>query len=223
MKSIKILVSALLLVGTATVATAQDNVGNMPAKVDNTASKSVTFGVKGGVNFANVVGGDENPESRTSFHAGVFTEIPVSDVFSVQVEALYSGQGFDVKNLQGSDGDNAEVQLDYINVPVLAKIYVTKGLSIDVGPQFSYLVNDEFDFNPNSNDGDIDLTNTRFEPNKFDVGVAGGLTFQTEMGLFATGRYTYGFTKLYDTNKSGDIGFDGLHNQVFQISLGYKF
>jgi len=216
MKSIKILVSALLLVGTATVSNAQD-------KVDNSASKSVTFGVKGGVNFANVVGGNESTDSRTSFHAGVFTEIPVSDVFSVQVEALYSGQGFDVKNLQGSDGDNAEVQLDYINVPVLAKIYVTKGLSIDVGPQFSYLINDEFDFNPNSNDGDINLDNTPYEPNKFDVGVAGGLTFQTEMGLFATGRYTYGFTKLYDTNKSGDIGFDGLHNQVFQISLGYKF
>lgn len=215
MKSIKILVSALLLVGTATISNAQD-------KVDNTASKSVTFGVKGGVNFANVVGGNESTDLRTSFHAGVFTEIPVSDVFSVQVEALYSGQGFDL-DFKGPDGDKAEVQLDYINVPVLAKIYVTKGLSIDVGPQFSYLVNDEFDLNPNSNDGDFDLSGTNYEPNKFDVGVAGGLTFQTEMGLFATGRYTYGFTKLYDTNKSGDIGFDGLHNQVFQISLGYKF
>jgi len=215
MKSVKILISALMLVATVAVSTAQD-------KVDNTESKSVTFGVKGGVNFSTVVGGDENPDSRTSFHAGLFTEIPVSDMFSVQLEALYSGQGFDT-DLRGSDGDKAEVQLDYINVPVLAKIYITKGLSVEAGPQFSFLVNDEYDFNPNSNDGDVDLNNTRFEPNKFDFGLAGGLTFQTEMGLFATGRYTYGLTKLYDTDRNGEIGFDGLHNQVFQISLGYKF
>ena len=215
MKSVKILISAFMLVATVAVSTAQD-------KVDNTASKSVTFGVKGGVNFSTVVGGDENPDSRTSFHAGLLTEIPVSDMFSVQLEALYSGQGFDT-DLRGSDGDKAEVQLDYINVPVLAKIYITKGLSIEAGPQFSFLVNDEFDFNPNSNNGDVNLDDTRFEPNKFDFGLAGGLTFQTEMGLFATGRYTYGLTKLYDTDRNGEIGFDGLHNQVFQISLGYKF
>lgn len=215
MKSIKILMSALLMVSTVAVSNAQD-------KVDNAESKSVTFGVKGGVNFSNVIGGDENPDSRTSFHAGLFTEVPVSDMFSVQVEALYSGQGFDL-DFEGPDGDKAEVQLDYISVPVLAKIYVTKGLSIDAGPQFSFLVNDEFDFNPNSNDGDINLEGTAFEPNKFDLGVAGGVTFQTEMGLFASGRYVYGLTKLYDTNRSGEISFDGLHNQVFQISLGYKF
>jgi len=217
MKSIKILMSTLLMVSAVAVSNAQD-------KVDNSQSKSVAFGVKGGVNFSNVVGNDDgSPDSRTSFHAGVFTEVPISDLFSLQVEALYSGQGFDVKNFQGTDGDNAEVQLDYINVPVLAKIYVTKGLSIEAGPQFSFLVNDEFDFNPNSNDGDVDLNGTRFEPNNFDFGLAGGLTFQTEMGLFATGRYTYGLTKLYDTDRNGEIGFDGLHNQVFQISLGYKF
>lgn len=212
MKSVNILVSAMFLAVTA-VASAQD-------KVDNSTSKSVTFGVKGGANFSTVVGGATTPDSRTSFHAGVFTEIPVGDRFSVQVEALYSGQGFDPK-FDGPDNDRAEVQLDYINVPILAKIYVTKGLSIDVGPQVSYLINDELDLNPNSNSGDYDLG--AYEPNKFDVGLAGGLTFQTEMGLFATGRYTYGLTKLYDTNRGADIAFDGLHNQVFQVGLGYKF
>lgn len=211
MKSFKILASALVLTF-ATVATAQD-------KVDNSKSKSISFGVKGGVNFSTVVGGVTTPDSRTSFHAGVFTEIPIADKFSVQVEALYSGQGFDL-DFEGPDNDNAEIQLDYISVPVLARVYIFKGLSIDAGPQISYLINDEFDLNPNSNNGDSALD---YEPNKFDLGLAGGLTLQTEMGLFATGRYTYGLTKLYDTGNGGDIAFDGLHNQVFQISLGYKF
>lgn len=218
MKTIKILMTALLTTTVAAVSNGQ----TVQNEANNKTDKEISFGVKGGVNFSTVTGGDENPDSRTSFHAGALVEVPLSDFFSLQLEALYSGQGFDL-DFEGPDGDKAEVQLDYINVPLLAKIYVVKGLSIDVGPQFSFLVNDEFDLNPNSNDGDIDLEDTALEPNKFDFGLAGGLTFQTDFGLFASGRYTYGLTKLYDTDNSASIAFDGLHNQVFQISLGYKF
>lgn len=186
-------------------------VANAQAEADNTVDKTVSFGVKGGVNFATITGDDiDSPDSRTSFHVGALVEFPISDMFSIQAEALYSGKGFDF-DFEGSDGDKAELQLDYIDVPVLAKIYLTEGLSIELGPQFSFLVNEEFDFNPNSDDGDIDMDDAE----SFDFGVAGGLTFVTNMGLFASGRYTYGLTDVY---KDTDI-----RHSVFQISLGYKF
>ncbi len=207
MKSSSMLLGALLL-GAVTVSAQNE--------ADNSTDKALSFGVKGGVNFATVTGNDDfdSPDSRTSFHVGVVAEMPVSEMFSIQAEALYSGQGFQL-DFDGPDGDKAEFQLDYINVPVLAKIYVTKGLSLEVGPQFSFLVNEEFDINPFSNDGDIDLEDTPLEAEEFDFGVAGGLTFQTEMGFFATGRYTYGLTEIY---KDSD-----LRNSVFQIGVGYKF
>ena len=192
------------------------SVSNAQNEADNSVDEAFSFGVKGGVNFATLSGDDEfdSPDSRTSFHVGLVAEMPISEMFSIQAEALYSGQGAQF-DFDGSDGDKAEFQLDYINVPVLAKIYVTKGLSFEVGPQFSFLVNEEIDLNPNSNDGDLDLEDTDFEAESFDFGVAGGLTFQTEMGIFATGRYTYGLTEIY---KDSDI-----RNSVFQIGIGYKF
>lgn len=209
MKALKLITTGLFLAFTGIVSAQQE--------ATNMNDKTFSFGVKGGVNFATITSGDDDfdsPDSRTSFHVGVLAEMPVSDIFSIQAEALYSGQGFDL-DFEGPDNDNAEVQLDYINVPILAKFYITEGLSIEAGPQFSFLVNEEFDFNPNSNDGDIDLEDTAFEAEEFEFGVAAGITFQTNMGLFASGRYTRGFTDIYN-----DVN---VQNSVFQISVGYKF
>ena len=212
MKSIKILASALLIACTA-AATAQK-------KADNTQSKHVTFGIKGGANFASVDGGEYTPDYRFNFHAGLLAEMPVNDKFSFQVEALYSAQGYKVK-FQGPEREQAEIQLDYISVPVLARVYVIKCLSIDAGPQVNFLVNNSFSLTPNPALGNLNL-NTN-DPNKYEAGIVAGLTFQSQMGLFLSGRYTYALTKVYDTANSQDITFDGLHNQVFQASLGYKF
>lgn len=203
MKLVKGLSTAVLLFSAVTLS-AQE--------ADNTESKAVSFGVKGGVNFSTIKGDDfESPDSRTSFHVGVLTEIPVTDMFSVQAEALYSGQGFEY-DIPGIDGDeHVEYQLDYLNIPVLAKIYATKGLSFEVGPQFGFVVNEEIDSNPTDDPGDTDVNNAE----SFDFSLAGGVSFQTEMGLFATGRYTYGLTDVIE-----DVD---AKNSVFQIGVGYKF
>lgn len=205
MKFLKMITAGTLMLAAITV-NAQE--------ADNTKSKAISFGVKGGVNFATLSGNDfDNPDSRTSFHVGVLGEFPIADIFSLQVEALYSGQGFKYDfdgDLVGGEG-KVEYQLDYVNVPVLAKLYATKGLSFEVGPQFSFKVNEENDSNANSNGGDTPLDNAK----DFEVGVAGGLTFQTEMGLFATGRYIYGVTDIFENSDA--------KNSVFQIGVGYKF
>lgn len=199
-KLFKLLSVSALLLGTVTVSNAQD-------KSSNKQSMTPSFGIKGGVNLATVTGSDfDSPDSRTSFHVGVVGEMPVADILSIQAEVLYSGQGFNFEPIPG--GDKAEFQLDYINVPVLAKVYVFKGLSLEVGPQFGFLVNEKIDFKSGE---DIELDSAK----KFDVGVAGGLTFQTDMGLFASGRYVYGVTDIYDDAN--------IKNSVFQIGLGYKF
>ena len=116
-------------------------------------SELVQVGVKGGLNFANVTGDDVNsPNSRTSFNAGFVAEIPFTERFSLQPEVLYSGQGFDIDqsnqdNFLDNDG-NTEYQLDYIQVPVLAKIYLVEGLSVQAGPQIGFKINEEIDAQP---------------------------------------------------------------------------
>lgn len=208
MKLFKLFTASALMLGTVAVSNAQDN------NASNANSMDVSFGVKGGVNFATVTGDDfDSPNSRTSFHVGLLAEFPLTDMFSIQAEALYSGQGFESNidgGLVGGDG-NIEYQLDYINVPILAKVYVVEGLSLEAGPQFSFKVNEEIDSDPNDDPGDTDLD----EAETFDFGLAGGLTFQTNMGLFATGRYTIGLTDIVQ-----DVD---AKNAVFQLGIGYKF
>lgn len=205
MKLMKLITAGSILL-TAMAANAQE--------ADNTTSRQPSLGVKGGVNFATVTGDDfDSPDSRTSFHVGLVGELPLADILSLQVEALYSGQGFksDIDGgLIGGDG-KVEYQLDYINVPVLAKIYATRGLSFEVGPQFSFKVNEEIDSDATDDGGDFDLN----EAKDFDFGIAGGVTFQTDMGLFATGRYIYGLTEIVEDSD--------VKNSVFQIGIGYKF
>lgn len=71
-------------------------------------TRDIRFGVKGGVNFATVTGDDfDSPDSRTSFHVGLLGEFPVTEMFSVQAEALYSGQGFE-SDITGAGGDKVE-------------------------------------------------------------------------------------------------------------------
>lgn len=208
MKLFKLFTASALMLGTVAVSNAQDN------NASNANSMDVSFGVKGGVNFATISGDDfDSPNSRTSFHVGLLAEFPISPMFSLQAEALYSGQGFESNidgGLVGGDG-NIEYQLDYINVPILAKVYVVEGLSLEAGPQFSFKVNEEIDSDPNDDPGDTDLD----EAETFDFGLAGGLTFQTNMGLFATGRYTIGLTDIVQ-----DVD---AKNAVFQLGIGYKF
>ncbi len=156
----------------------------------------VRFGVKGGVNFSNFNGGVDGIDysGRTGWHAGALVEIGVTENFKIQPEALFTSQGADVDGF-------GDFNLDYISVPVLAKFYiVTDKLSIDVGPQFSFLVNE---------------AEEAFENESFDFALAGGLGLDITDSFFAQARYTIGLT---EASKNAEV-----KNAVFQVSLGYKF
>ena len=145
------------------------------------AQESFQFGVKGGVNFANIAGDDSNdPNSRTAFYAGLVAEFPIAENFSIQPEVIYSAQGATIATIDQDNifdiDDNTEYQLDYIQVPLLAKIYLVDGL---------------------------------------EFGTAAGLEYKFDNGLFIQGRYTRGFTKIYDDVKA--------YNYAIQAGVGFVF
>ena len=159
----------------------------------NAQDKSMSFGVKGGLNMATTTA--EDAKSLLAFHVGGFAEFMLSEKFAVQPELLYSSQGAKV---EGSD----DIKLNYVSVPVLAKFYVLPSiLSLDAGPQFSFLVNDNLD--------------SAVESKSFDMAVAGGLGVNLGKTFFAQARYVVGLT---ETTKDS-----GAKNNVFQLSVGYFF
>ncbi len=188
------------------------------------AQEYVNFGVKGGVNFSTFAGDGiddfDNPNSRTSFNLGLLAEIPLSEKFSLQPEVLYSGQGYDIADRQNAN--NIEYQLDYINVPLLAKYYIAGGLAVEAGPQVAFLANSAVDYNPSADSGDISLNKDQF--NKVGVDLDLGLSYKFNNGFFVNGRYTYGLTDIYDHSFTNNIFSKAdARNSVFQAGIGFLF
>ncbi|MBT8319794.1 MAG: PorT family protein [Gramella sp.] len=171
------------------------------------------FGVKGGVNFTNMTSDEfEDNKSRTGFHLGVLAEIPVSDRFSVQPEVLYSTQGTED---EGSNFTN-EYQLDYIQVPVIAKFYLIDGLALEAGPSFNFLVEEEYNYES----GILDIETDSELASTFEFGGAIGASYKFNNGFFLNGRYTQGFTDAFDSDSFDE---DAINNNGFQLGVGFQF
>jgi len=189
-------------------------------------SKAIQLGAKGGVNLSKLSGDDfDDVDSRTSFNVGLVAEIPISERISFQPEVFYSGQGFDIlerdqDNIFDTD-QNFEYQLDYIQVPLLLKAYLIKGLSVEAGPQFGFKIHEEFDTQPNSDGGDFEIDEDDSYVKDFDTSLALGTSYKFDNGFFLSARYTMGLTSIF----KDDTFFEGVDgkNEVWQFGAGFMF
>ncbi|AWG20132.1 hypothetical protein FFWV33_00655 [Flavobacterium faecale] len=167
----------------------------------NVTAQKIKFGIKGGLNFANISGDNTKDASTvTAFNFGVLSEIPLSDKFSFQPELLYSGQGYSL--------NDKTIALGYLNVPLMGKYYVSKGFSVEAGPQIGYLLS--------AKNESLDIKNSL---KTVDFGVNFGLGYKLENGLNFGARYNMGVSNI---NKS-DYSADKIKNGVLQLSVGYFF
>ncbi len=173
------------------------------------AFSQFSFGVKGGLNLANV--SNSEADTKPGFYAGAFGEYQVSDFFGVAGELLYSIQGAQDK----IDGVKVKQHMNYLNVPVLAKFYIADGLSLDVGPQFGFLMSAKTKGKEGGVSIDVD---TKDEFKSTDVSAGIGLTYNIGR-VMLQGRYNLGLT---DTAKDND-GDDKFKNNVIQLGVGFRF
>jgi len=177
---------------------------------------TIQFGVKGGVNLANITSDDlGDSDQLTSFHLGLFMEIPISERFSFQPEVLYSGQGFSAFNKE------AEYKMDYIQVPLMAKVYIVKGLYAEAGPQFGFKVKEEIDYKPGSEGGEIEINTDDSYIKNFDTNLALGAGYKFDNGLSLSARYNLGLTNIYKDNTL--LQNVDAKNSVWQFGVGFSF
>ncbi|NHN25213.1 PorT family protein [Flavobacterium jejuense] len=171
---------------------------------------SEKFGIKGGLNYSTITKGDfnEGADPRTSYYIGFYGEVPlIRKVLSLQPEIIYSRQGFETNytNLLGNNYKQ-EYRIDYINLPILAKIHIGKVFSVEAGPQFGFKINEKIKSENNST-----LNN---DVNSFDTALAGGVSFNIDDFLISA-RYTYSINEVIKNTDS--------KNSVFQIGIGFNF
>jgi hypothetical protein len=165
------------------------------------------LGVKGGINYANETGtnitvnsSNYKKEAITSYHLGLIAELPLGKKFSLQPELLYSTVGANYKVVDA--GQDFKNDKGYISIPVLAKIYMNKTFSLELGPQASFLLSNKKDFNFN-------------DTKTFDFGLAAGLGIKVTEKIFVQGRYVVGLTEASSQAKA--------KNSVLQVSAGFLF
>ena len=96
-----------------------------------------------GVSIANLTDMKDS-DPRVGLVAGVEGEYQASDIFSVSAGVLYSMQGAkaNIGNLIAATN-----RLDYINVPIMANVYVVKGLAVKLGVQPGFNVSNKLKVN----------------------------------------------------------------------------
>jgi hypothetical protein len=169
------------------------------------AVSAQAFGVRAGVNISTISGDYLDSSTKTGYYAGIYKEIPlVKSLLFIQPELQYSSQGYS-NNL-------GDYTLDYITVPVLAKVYAVKLLSFETGPQFGFKISDKSDSNTPLIDPDFDYET-------FDPAWAFGASLNLPFGLSINGRFISSFNSVF---KEGDYNSQG-KNQVFQIGAAFQF
>jgi hypothetical protein len=172
------------------------------------------WGVKAGPNFASIGGDDtDNLDSRTGFFIGAITECNILDRFALQPELLFSQQG---AKYSESDGYDGEFKLNYLNLPVMGKLYVSDGLFVEAGPQFGLLLSAKDKYNSPGDSGEEDIKD---DLKAFDFGANVGLGYQFDSGLNFGARYNFGIANIQDFT---DSSFKNTNN-VLSLSVGYRF
>ncbi len=177
---------------------------------------ALKYGIKMGVNLSNMsndmtfdptfsIGTGFQIGALINFHWGQRTasSLPGTGLWGLQPELLFSNQV-----IKSGGGD---VKLNYIKVPVMLKVYPLARLSVEVGPEFSYLISSS----PESMK--IDGAIVKVGACKgFNFGAGVGAAYEFNFGLMAGARYSMGFTDLGKNLK-------WKNNSNIQITAGWLF
>lgn len=177
------------------------------AGVDTLKAQSpINFGLRAGLNFANFndLEGDK-PDSRTGIMVGGYLnfKVPMSPV-SIQPEVLYTQKG--------AEEGGATIELDYLEIPVLAKFSFAPGPAtphVYVGPYVGFVLNSEI----SGGGGSVEIDNAQT-----DFGGIVGAGLDINLGvteLNAGARYGFGLSDAFD----GGQGKNGVFSIVVGVAL----
>jgi hypothetical protein len=169
-------------------------------------AQTVQFGIKGGVNIADMkVDDGTDLDARGSFHVGGLAHIHVSRQFAVQPEIYYSGQG--------AKEPGAVYRFNYLNVPVLLQYMTGGGFRLQTGPQLGILLSAK-DEDP----GEGITYDVKNSLNDVDFAWSFGAGYKFPgSGFGIDARYNLGITNISESEVTE------YRNRVFQVGLFYQF
>jgi hypothetical protein len=171
------------------------------------------LGVSGGIDASRMTisGATGGPlKTKSGLTGGIVGEAKFSSLFGIQLEVNYSSQG---TGIVAEDGEQTgSLNLEYLTIPVLAKLYGTPKFSVYAGPQIGFLLKGEQQI---SNQEDSDLKELLKSTDFYAVF---GSEYRFANGIFISGRYHYGLSNIVDS----EIETTRLKNRYFSVRIGYS-
>lgn len=160
-------------------------------------AQGVGVGIKAGANWANQDVTNVDMKSITDYHVGAYVNVNFSEKWGITPEVQYSAYG--------SEWDNVKVDLDYVAIPVMLRFKPISLISLEAGPQFSFLTKANIE-----NVGDV---TDQLKSN--DFGLAFGAGVHLPLGFNAGARYVLGFSDI------SEVSTESIKNRTFQIYVGW--
>jgi len=191
------------------------------ATAQDKGAKKGGFAVKAGANFNYI----DNAADKTGFLVGAWFA-PQSKGFGFRTEFMFSQQAYSYeKNARTGD-----VKLNYIVLPQLMTLNITRFVQLHAGGQLAILLNAKVDSLPSSSSQPAPPQQKIMDVfNRINYGFAGGLEVYPAAGLLVGGRYNLYLNMLDRSNSSSNLPpyvppYDGrLKNGQVQVYLGWRF
>jgi hypothetical protein len=188
------------------------------------AAQQVGGGVKVGVTFSDIPNFDQlldlsaaSTSQRVGWAGGGFLMVRYKNGLAIQPEFLYTQKGVKVQSTGTTIGEDFRVKLDFLDVPVLARYTVGKGIRgyVFAGPSFDFKLSAKVKSSgPGGVEEDISSDVKTFE---FAVVFGGGV----ELGpVLLEARWSEGLTNL-DTASGG--GSPSIKTRTFLVLGGLRF
>jgi len=160
------------------------------------------YGLKAGINFAELFGEDAIPESdrKVGYSFGAYASFKIAKDLKLQPEVIWS--------LQGEKSENkGRYDISYINIPVMLK-WTEGRFYTELGPQLGLLTINTSKSVPE----EIQLSNFEI----FDFSINVGLGYEVFEDLSLGIRYMQGLTNLVqDRNLKNSVIYLGVAYQIF--------
>jgi hypothetical protein len=195
------------------------------------SSAQVKFGVKAGLNLANMTAKDNDQiyskdyKSKAGYHFGVTAEFAVNEKFSIEPALLFSTKGFKLEDTYSGHSYKVTANLNYLEIPINALYKMDLGgtkLFVSAGPYLGYALSGKAKTTSSgSPDEETTIkigsgTDKDIKAIDFGLNIGAGVEFGAiTLGL----QYGLGLANLTNSTTASEKET----NKVFGISVGYKF
>jgi hypothetical protein len=177
------------------------NTNNLFAQDERVEEKNEAhYGLKAGINFAELWGKDALPESdrKVGYSFGIYASYKIAKEWKIQPEVIWSLQGENSK-------ESGRYKISYINIPIMFK-WKSKKFYAEFGPQLGLLTINTAKSVPD------DLRIENFET--FDFSLNAGLGYEIFEDWSIGARYVQGVTNI--------VRGRDLRNSVIYVGISYR-